>query len=448
LERNKQNYAVKASSFNFPVPAGVVPRSYQKSGVEEILRRIEQGFKGCILGDEPGVGKSSQAIFLANYLNFKSILVVCPNSIKLNWRKEFNKFSTKSENPVVIAPNSTKLNIIQAKICIINYDILHKFKKVLVNKAFDYCIVDEGHNFSNEKTKRTQALVSVLETTSFNLFLTGTPISNRVKDLRNVLNLVDPDPMWNNWFKYAKQFCALKKGKYGWDDSGSSNLRMLSNILKHCYLIRRKKSDILQDLPEKNIVYIPVEGSKVFRKLNEKLIGKYGTFERTSELNRKILKDKTFQEARKEAGRVKLKPLYEMIDNYLSSGEPLVVFAYHVEFQQEIINRHKKCSYITGGMKAEDRQLQVDRFQNGESEIIVLSLDAGREGITLTRAAFNIFLEPDYNPSKMKQAHDRIHRVGQERNCTIIHLYIPESIDEYILTMAEDKDKYMGRVID
>lgn len=447
LEKNKKTYNLKESDFNIPVPPGISPRKYQKAGVELLCKRIGQEFRGAVLGDQPGIGKSAQAVFLDNVIEFKSVLIICPNSVKYNWKKEVQTFSTNHDRPLVVESTTANQKILKSKCCVINYDICHKFKNILTNKRFDYCIIDEAHYLSNDKTKRSKAVKDVISHSSFNVFLSGTPVKSYLRDLRNVLNLVDPCYLWDNWFTYSKYFCDLHKDRYGWNDKGSSNKRVMNRILKMCYIIRREKKDVLTELPPKIITYLPVEGNKRFIGANQKIMSKYGTFERIEELTAEMKQDKSYQEARIEAGNSKLKPICELIDNYIENGEPVVVFVYHVELQQKVIDKYKGCCRIVGGMSGKERQKQVDDFQNGKSDIIILSLDAGSTGITLTRAAVNILLETDSDPSKIEQASDRIHRVGQARQCQIIIPYIPNSIDEYIMTKAEKKDIDQKRVL-
>jgi SNF2 family DNA or RNA helicase len=280
LLSNARNSARTASNFDFNYTDDMTPMDYQKSGVELIYERFLQGFNGAILSDEPGTGKTSQAIWayhtiknyeIENYNQSQLIienvekkyltrcLVICPNSVKGHWKDEWSKCASRLNPQVNILGADSNLTDLGAEISIVNFDLLWKHRKMLRQKQFDFIILDEGHNFVNTTSKRGQVMKSLAEKCQFFLCLSGTPIKNYVFQLRTLLQFIDPNSIWDNKELYEKTFCDLKRGKYGKDRTGYSNLRMLKRILNMHYMIRRTKDQIENQLPKKEIKFIPID---------------------------------------------------------------------------------------------------------------------------------------------------------------------------------------------
>jgi SNF2 family DNA or RNA helicase len=295
LKANALNFDSIASNFDFPCSNDMTPLPYQKSGVEEILTRYKQGFRGCMLSDVAGLGKTFQAIgvysffsmfnkdkldcqftnkFSYNKTNDKNglvkyfeknpkkhltrAIVVTPNSLLKNWQQEFYKGTRANPQVNILTANSKPSDLDGAEILICNFNNLAKQKKNILQFGPDLVIVDEAHNISNNNSKRARTLKDICHNSKFTLLLTGTAIKNYIRDLRFLLYLIDPDFVWQDKVLYEDVFCNRVKTEYGYDSTGFSNQRLLRRILRMHYYIRRKKGQVLEQLPKKTVEYISV----------------------------------------------------------------------------------------------------------------------------------------------------------------------------------------------
>jgi len=467
LKGNISKSSEIAPRTNFACFGTLTPLPYQESGLESILERISHGMRGAILGDEPGLGKTCQAISVYNYFHSKhvtkkdektldTVLIVCPNSVKGNWGREWNKCAMPDYPVATIYADSLPSLIRTHKISIINNDLLHKFRKELIKKKFDYIIIDEAHNYAKGDSKRGRVLKQICANSKFTLALSGTPIKNYVRDLRNILSLIDPEFIWNNKKLYEKTFCDLKRGEYGNISTGASNIRMLTRILKMCYLIRRKKSDIEIQLPKKTRMFLPIELKEGYCKNsiyrfqleNFNSVRKFSEFKKLKSIPAKFRDDKTIQRARIDIGLYKVPAVCSLVDEQIEKGESVVLFCYH----KEVFEKYKeiygnKALYISGGTSGKVRTKTVSDFEAGKKSLIVLSLDACSEGLTLIKSSYMVQSEFDWKAVVHAQAEDRIHRVGQTRECEIVYPYIPNTLDEYIMGVLGYKNTTAKRVL-
>lgn len=440
---------------------GMRLRPFQKIGVEYVDRN-----QNVIIGDQMGLGKTCQAIASIEHLEDYPCLVVCPASIKNNWKREIEKWTSRS---VKIVNATDKRVDLRARFVIINYDILWKYRKKLSDWKWKSIILDESHYIKNPKAKRTKAAKKIAKGIDTKILLTGTAILNRPSELITQLDLLNKlDEEFGGWWHFTKTYCDGHRGRWGYDYSGASNLKELHDkLISTCY-IRRNKQDVLKELPEKQrqIIEFDITNEKEYKKAEKDVI-KY--------LKNKALKDEDFKkrienyskkrrdeakrrkaakvvkkamaaehlvrirELKKLAARGKMGSVTQWISDFLESDEKLVVFVHHKHIANELTEKFDALK-ITGEVPVNDRQGIIDKFQNDPNEkLIVLNLQAGGVGITLTASSNVAFVELPWQPGLLEQAEDRCHRIGQENAVNIYFLLAKNTIEEKIFELIQSK---------
>jgi SNF2 family DNA or RNA helicase len=278
------------------------------------------------------------------------------------------------------------------------------------------------------------------------LALTGTPILNRPKELVSQLRLIGRLDDFGSGAAMARRF----RGQVALE-------RLHWHLRAHCY-VRRLKRDVLPQLPAKRQVTIPVDlaNEAEYRLAEHNLVD----WLRTQPLDLRELKARVAAALRNErlvqlnklrqlVARGKLHAALGWLDDFVSSGEPLVVFADHVEIQRALVQRFPGAVHVLGEDSAEARDAAVAAFQEpGGPQVIVCSLRAAGQGLTLTRASNVAFLELDWTPARLAQAEDRCHRIGQENAVTAWYLLAPDTIDETMADLLAHKHGVIGAVTD
>ena len=423
-------------------------RPFQKSGVLYALQAIKN-CGGCIIGDEMGLGKTVEAIAVLQSLNNFPALIVCPATLKLNWKNEISKWLPQRTVDIWNGKNN-------ADILIINYESLYKYRVELKNKEFKAIVFDECHYIKNKDSQRFKASRFIVEQIPVKLFLSGTVILNHPKELLTVLMLLNILPklgVKDSW-NYLVKYCDGKQTIYGWNFDGASNTKELNTVLRSTCYIRRLKTNVLSELPEKQRVVVPFNISKkdanLIKEDIKNVIGKYKEAKEYKKNEEASLPGLISQIERIKQAVVELKfdGIIEWIENFLESGEKLVVFAHHIDFVQRIAQRFN-AQYLDGTTTTEHRQKAVEDFQNNpNTKLIVLGIKVGGVGITLTAASNVAFVELGWNPAEMLQAEDRLHRIGQKNAVTAWYLLAENSIEEAIFNLIERKRGVVDAVLD
>ena len=247
-----------------PAPDGWDYMPFQRAGIGYAMSR-----KHVLIADEMGLGKTVQALGIVNATpTAKRVLVICPASLRLNWKQEAERWLVNSDlTPTVIDAKNPITG--DENFLIINYDILSKNRKALSAVDWDIMIVDEAHYLKNPKAQRTKALLGEkgeggIEATR-KVFLTGTPIVNRPVEFHPILASIAPSE-FGNFFGYAKRYCNAFRNEWGWDFTGASHLDELQDRLRETCMVRRLKADVLTELPAKRraIIEIPANGKSRF----------------------------------------------------------------------------------------------------------------------------------------------------------------------------------------
>lgn len=454
-----------SSDLEVPCPDGQKFRPFQIAGIEYAHKR-----DATLIADQMGCGKSAEAIGIMNLEQPKKVLIVCPATLKINWQRELEKFSTMSYS-IEIAEG--KHCPVDQDVLIINYDILPRHIDILTSVDWDLLVADECHYLKNPKAKRTMALKSIKA--KKRILMTGTPIVNRPKELFELVNYLDP-ALFPKFFSFAKKYCAAHETKWGWDFSGASNLDELHSILRSRLMVRRLKKDVLTELPPKQRQMIVIPRTKL-----EKLI----TAEREAyEKNREALeslrievelakasddpevyknavkKMKTgygvsfseMSEVRHRIALAKVPFIIDHITEILNNEEKIVVMAHHTDVIRALIDGigPEICVHLVGDDSQSQRQDAIDGFQgNPAVKVFVGSIRAAGVGITLTAASTMVFAELDWTPGVVTQAEDRIHRIGQDADTVLIqHLVVDQSLEADMAAMIVRKQDIIDRALD
>ena len=446
-ERRRAEAAVALSrahtaAVQLPVLGGTL-EPFQRAGVAYALAE-----RRTFLADEQGLGKTVQALAALEADGAYPAVVVCPASVKLNWKREAARW-LPDRSTVVVHGRAPEPAAERADVVVLNYEILEAHVDRLTARRPRAAVFDESHYCKEPRAKRTQAalrLAAGVDPAGLRLALTGTPILNRPKELTSQLRLLDRLADFGSGARLGRRF------------RGADSLERLHwHLRAHCY-VRRTKAEVLPQLPAKRVVTLPVElaNETEYRLAERDVIAWLQTLPldlRTLEArvaaalrNERLVR---LNHLRQLAGRGKLRAALGWIDDWLASGEPLVVFADHVAVQRAVVERHPHALHVLGADDAHARDSAVRAFQEPDGPtLIVCSLRAASQGITLTRASNVAFLELDWTPARHAQAEDRCHRMGQASAVTAWYLLAPDTIDEAMAVLLDRKRDVIDAVTD
>lgn len=418
---------------------------FQKAGLEF----LELAGGRAMIADDMGTGKTIQALsYLQYHKDDRMAIIVCPASLKLNWKREAEQWLTTNDTIEVI--EGGKNYDISASIVIINYDILGKWEQKLLSYNPKIIIFDESHALKNQKAGRTQVAARVGNAIPKTIMLTGTPVLNRPIELFSQLNIINGDLYpEKSFFNYAKKYCGAKNNGYGWDFSGATNIEQLAQELKGI-MIRRTKEQVLPELPEKrrSSIVLPMTNRKAYE-------SQWIAFKEWIQTNRDR-KDSNLEALPKleylkqMCVEGKINAAMNWIENFIESGEKLVIFANHKWTIDKLMEKFGDMAVkVDGSVTQAKRQEAVDRFQNDSSvRLFVGNIRAAGVGLTLTAASNVAFLELDWTPGIMTQAEDRCHRIGQKNSVNCWYLLAERSIDVTMMQMIENKRNVVDGVMD
>jgi len=420
---------------------------FQKFGVAFIESRNGR----ALIADEMGLGKTVQALAWAQlHPELRPIVIVVPASLKLNWRREA---FTWMSNPLIEVLSGTKPWRTEGDVLIINYDILPEWIGELRRREPQILITDECHYYKSNTANRTKAIKALGKGIPHVIALSGTPIVNRPIEAYNALRLIDPELFRDPW-QYAKDYCNLKHNGFGWDFSGASNTQRLHEILTKTVMIRRLKSDVLKDLPDKIRSFVPLQ----LVNENEYEIAENNFIEylRATKGNDAAMRASnaealaSIEVLKQVAVKGKLEEALNWIENFLEADGKLVVFATHKFVIEAVMNRFLKVAVkIDGDTPMNHRQENIDAFQNDPNvRLFVGNIQAAGVGITLTAASNVAFLELPWTPGALVQAEDRCHRIGQKDSVTIYYLLAAGTIEERIASLIDKKRLVLDAVLD
>ena len=462
-----------------PCPEGLAFLPYQKAGV------AYASVRPCtLLADQMGLGKTIQAIGVYNVdPSIKKVLIICPASLRLNWAKEWAKWSVRpGKIHVVVGGAKTAWNN-DADIYIINYDVLDKHRSSIDKVKWDLLVADEVHKCKNPKAKRTKALFGFEPQKKSKaepvepirarrkLFLTGTPIVNRPIELWPVVRACDPEGLGRSFFGFAKRYTKAHHNGWGWDFTGADRLPELQSRMREQFMVRRLKADVLKDLPPKRrqVIEIPANGAGDVVSDERRIFDNHQAYIEDLEtrieeaisledmllagdLRRELGAQKriAFEEmskARHEVGLAKVPHVIEHLETALEGG-PVVCFAHHKDVVAAIQEAFPNSVSVIGGVSMDDRQKAVEMFQAGEVPLFIGNIQAAGVGLTLTASSHVVFAELDWVPGNLTQAEDRCHRIGQQEHVLVQHIVFEDSVDSIMVETLIEKQEVIREALD
>lgn len=436
----------------------VQPYDYQKEGIAYALQK-----KRCIMGDEPGLGKTAQAIGTLTASGAFPALVICPASLKVNWQREFRKFGGVS---AVILDDSNRnvwQNLLTMKrndgkpmcqVIITNYESLKKFfvrrlirQERFTMKSIEFddrvrlfrsVIIDESHKCKSNKTQQSKFVQGIAEGKEYVLELTGTPVVNNNEDLVQQLRIMDRLNDFGGYQKFVGRYCqGLNK---------SSHVKELNFRLRNTCFFRRQKKDVLTQLPDKTRSYLvtDISNRKEYAAAEKDVIKYLRDYQNADDdkLQRAIRGDIMVRMniLKQVSARGKIESAVDVIHNTIDGGDKLIVFCFLKEVVAALKREFPKAVTVTGDDNDRQKQYSVDKFQQDENcKLIILNYRSGGTGLTLTAASNVLFVEFPWTYADCCQAEDRAHRNGQKNAVTCTYLLGNGTIDEYMYDLIQTK---------
>lgn len=456
------------TDFEVPLPAGKQFYGYQRAAVEFSKDR------NSLISLPMGTGKSAVTVGVMNVKpEYRNILIFCPASIRLNWKKELLLWGTHEYTIGIVDrdyyPEDTD-------IVIINYDVAKRHRDKINEREWDLLVCDEAHYLKNPDAQRTVAILGKGKRVAgiksdHKIFLTGTPIINRPIELFPLINALDPKT-WNSQWKFAHRYCGATHNGFGWDFSGASNLEELQQKLRSTIMIRHRKEDILPDLPpiRRQVIELPATAS-----LKKLLREEKSSWDKRQELlddlrsavelakvsdndeeyygAMRALKEgmaASFTEMSQLRQQIAVEKVPYVLEHLESADEKVVVFFHHKAVGQTLKEALGDAAVmLTGDTKLEERQSAVDRFQEDPTVKYFLgSITAAGVGITLTASSHVVFAELDWRPGMLSQAESRCNRIGSVNTLLVQHLVMEGSLDSRMAQAIIDKQEVIDRALD
>lgn len=413
---------------------------------------------GVFIADEMGLGKTPQSLAVLGATQARGTVVVCPTSLRLNWQREARKWLPGWSVEIL---HGTRPHMTVADIRVIGYDVLHAWADVLDPAAV---VFDEAHLLKNGQARRTRAAVMLADRVhdrgGFVLALTGTPVLNNAAELVAQLRILGRLDEFGGAAKFRREFTDPK------------TLPSLNRRLRATCYVRRRKVDVLTELPPKRWATIVVEGDPTvmrdYRDAEADIVGFLADRARQLAAESGASDDEARRVAwqaalraeaaqhlvavtalKRLAARAKMPAVRAWVDDFESTGKKLVVFGWHREVVDAIADQFADGCVIRGGMTDDDKQGNVDRFQTDDKQrVIACSIKAAGVGLTLTAASDVLFVEQGWTPADMDQAADRCHRIGQHDSVTAWTVVCDGTIDDDIAELIDRKRRVVDAATD
>jgi len=448
---------------SLPVPSTLQAelRDYQVEGYTWLGRLAHMGIGAC-LADDMGLGKTIQALAIMLHRAARGpSLVVAPTSVCWNWIAEADRFGP-ALNMVQFNGNNNREDLVkslkQQDVLVTSYGLLIQEAELLSAVEWNMIVLDEAQAIKNFLTKRSRAAMALKG--DFRLVTTGTPIENHLGELWNLFNFINPG-LLGSLQRFNQRF-AVPIEKYNNRDARKRLKRLIQP-----FILRRLKSQVLEELPPRTEVVLQVEMSPKEAAFYEALRRQaLETIEAdnapVAQKHLKILAQimKLRQAAchprlvisQTPISSSKLELFSEVVSELIENRHKALVFSQFVGhlslIREHLDSRNISYRYLDGSTPAKERKKQVDGFQSGEGDLFLISLKAGGLGLNLTAADYVIHMDPWWNPAVEDQASDRAHRIGQQRPVTVYRLVTKGTIEEKIVKLHQDKRDLAGSLLD
>lgn len=444
----------------------VEPYPYQREGISFGLEH-----KRIIIGDEPGLGKTLQSIGIVDTADAYPCLVICPSSLKINWQREFEKFTDKS---ALVLDNNVRttwnylLSMGVHHIAIVNYESLRKYfvwditsgskqfrlKDVVFCpqiKMFKSIIIDESHRVKDPSAQQTIFTKGLSVGKEWILLLSGTPVVNRPEDLVAQLSIMNRLQEFGGRAKFLADYCTDPRDR---NAEPAVPLTELSRQLYDTCMIRREKAKVLPQLPDKTRVdlYVDISNRPEYNLAALDLAAYLKEYTECTDydIRRKMRMEALvrFMTLRSLATKGKIVQAIDFINTFLGSGKKLIVFCSLHEIVDELLKAFPTAVTVTGRDSTVSKQSAVDAFQNNPNvQLIICSIKAAGVGLTLTASSNVAFIELAWTYADCCQCEDRAHRIGQKDNVTCYYLLGRGTIDRTIYSLIHKKKSIANEIM-
>lgn len=470
-----------AADVDLPHPTGFDYMPFQKAGIQYALKR-----NGVLIGDEMGLGKTIQAIGIINAdAEITSALIICPKSLKLNWKRELERWLVR---PLTVGIANGVWP--DTDIVVTNYESVKKHKETIQSKTWGALVLDEAHYIKSGKTQRSQYIKGRRENkekkqdaiepikATRHIRLTGTPIVNRPSELYNIIS--DLTPVFGSFTTFSRRYCNGGNNGYGWQADGASNLDELQRRLRETVMVRRLKADVLTELPRKirQVVEIEPDNAEQRNAVKSESAFESASDERLASLRAAVelskaeseqdyleaverLKDASRVEftemarLRHETALAKVPAIITHLEEVLEDDaeKKIILGAHHHDVIDKLMAAAQEHGWnpvtLTGDNTEAERLAAVDAFQKDPSvRVFIGGIQAAGVGITLTASSHVIFAELDWTPGNVTQFEDRAHRIGQTETVLVQHIVLNESLDARMARTIVEKQAIIDSALD
>lgn len=437
----------------------IQPYPYQLKG---IARGLElKRFMNC---DEPGLGKTLQSIATINLADAFPCLVVCPSSLKINWQREWEKFTDKKAMVLTDKVRDTWTFFYQTgmhQVFIVNYESLKKYFVQRIKKAegwtlrdvefrnsinlFKSVIIDESHRCKSASTQQAKFCKGICTGKEWVIELTGTPVVNRPKDLIPQLAILNRMDDFGGYKPFVNRYCSGQRE--------ASNLKELNfNLWKYC-MFRREKSLVLTDLLDKirQVNTCEITNRKEYMDAERDLIMYLQKYkDADDEKIEKALRGEVMVRInilRQISARGKVRDVIEFVKDFRENGKKIILFCSLHEVVDQLKRYFPTAVSVTGRDSQDEKQRAVDAFQNNpKADIIICSIKAAGVGLTLTASSNVAFVEFPWTYADCCQCEDRAHRIGQKDSVTCYYFLGRRTIDEKVYRIIQEKKNIANAV--
>lgn len=473
--------SVADSDYEVPDAMKPILRDYQKTGYRWLCTIAQLGFGG-ILADDMGLGKTLQIITLLEHARLEAIsktvdltdtashtacpppvsLIVCPSSLVYNWDSEIEHFAPNLKTLLITGTAQERQELLthyaDYDVLITSYDMLKRDIASYDNLHFHYQIIDEAQYIKNHRTQAARSVCSIHSVTRF--ALTGTPIENRLSELWSIFEYLMPGFLHPYAYFRSELEQPIVENK---DQIAATRLQQLVRP----FIMRRLKTDVLKELPDKleHAVYAQMtdEQNKLYTantlKLQKDLEQQSDSMFKTSKIQilaeltklRQLCCDPSLIYQNYHGGSAKLDTCIQLIENAMAGGHKILLFSQFTSML-DVIERRLKAERILyyrldGSTKSEQRTRLVNAFNENKIPVFLISLKAGGTGLNLTGADIVIHYDPWWNAAAQNQATDRAHRIGQTHTVTVYKLIARHTIEEKILELQENKKALSDQIL-
>lgn len=454
--------AKKADALDGLVGARLFP--YQKEGV---LFAFQAG--RCLLADEMGLGKTLQAIATAELyrreFGISSVIIVCPTSLKYQWRAEIRKFTQSTVHVVEGPAHKRRLQYQDTEhfYKILTYNVVARDYPYINAAIPDLIILDEAQRIKNWDTKIARA-VKRLEA-PYRIALTGTPLENKLEDLYSIVQFLDQYLLGPLYLLLFRHQIKDENGML----RGYRNLQEVYEALKNV-MIRRRKSEVMKQIPERIDQQLLVPMTPRQREMHNsydadvaQLVAKWRRMGFLNEKDRQRLLsllslmrmscNSTYLVDQQTRHDTKIDELFYILEEYLTEPEKSVVVFSQWErmtrlVAQELEERDIPFAYLHGGVPSAKRGDLLDQFREDKDCRVFLSTDAGGVGLNLQKASLIVNLDLPWNPAVLEQRIGRVFRIGQKRTVQVVNLISEGTIEHRMLYTLQFKSSLAEAVLD